>query len=368
MRLHPVIRSAAPIACLVLGAACDRSTRNTPGGDAFTRIAPAEAGYSEEGLAALRTFLEEAGSETLLLLHDGKVVFEWGDIRQKRLLHSIRKPVLHALIGMESNNGCLALDRTLESIGIDDTPPLTAAERQATLRHVLQSRSGVYHTAAAETEGMAAARPPRGRDAPGTHYYYNNWDFNAAGAIYERCTGTRIHDAFQRQLAIPLGMRDYAHTVIEGRLDELELPTDADGIRSLEPEHSRFPAYHVRLSAHDLALFGQLYLDHGRWNGRQLIPAAWIDEGTQPISITDSTYGLAYGMLWNVLVPDSGVTRASFYHTGLGVHMLGVYPQHRLVLVHRVNTEQAFDFDDGKLYRMIRLVHGARRQAAVSDP
>jgi CubicO group peptidase (beta-lactamase class C family) len=333
-------------------------------GDAFERISPSDAGYSQRGLDSLRDFLRTAGSESMLLLHEGKVVFEWGDIRQKRLLHSIRKPVLNALIGMDSHRACLQLDQTLASLGVDDiAPSLSDAEKQATLRHVLQSRSGVYHEAAAESDGMAAQRPARGSHAPGAFYYYNNWDFNAAGAIYEQCTGKRIHDAFAEQIAKPLGMLDYDGQVVEVALSDLSPPFTMDGIRSYERQRSQFPAYHFRLSAHDLALFGQLYLNHGQWNGRQLIPAQWIDESTQPISVIDSTYGLAYGMLWDVLVPEAGDARASFYHTGVGVHMLGVYPKHRLVLVHRVNTEQDFTFSGDQVYRMIRLVHAARRSA-----
>ncbi len=48
------------------------------------------------------------------------------------------------------------------------------------------------------------------------------------------------------------------------------------------------------------------------------MPADWIAESTQPISITDEQYGLAYAQLWNVLVPEEGDPGASFHHTGLG--------------------------------------------------
>ncbi len=142
--------------------------------------------------------------------------------------------------------------------------------------------------------------------------------------------------------------------------DQAGIADSADGFRRLETDKSRFGAYHFRLSAHDLALFGQLYLDHGAWQGRTLMPAQWIDESTQPVSVVQADYGLAYGQLWNVLVPEPGEQRASFYHTGAGVHMLGVYPRHGLVMVHRVDTERAFDFDDGDLYRVIRAMHAAR--------
>jgi CubicO group peptidase (beta-lactamase class C family) len=329
--------------------------------DAFERISPADAGYSAERLDALRTLLAESGSESLLLLHEGKLFFEWGDIRRKRMLHSIRKPLLHALIGRELQNGCLRMDATLRDYGIDEDPPvLTDAEKDATLRQLLQSRSGVYLPAAAETDGMSTQRPARGSHAPGTHYYYNNWDFNVAGALYEHCTGREIHVAFLENVAIPLGMLDYGGRVEPWPEDEAPVPSDADGFRKVEPDKSRFPAHHFRLSAHDLALFGQLYLDHGRWHGQPLLPASWIDAGTRPVSILDERYGLAYGELWNVLVPDADDLRPSFYHTGLGVHMLGIYPKHGLVMVHRVDTEHEHTFDEGDLYRVIRAVHGAR--------
>lgn len=327
------------------------------------RISAAEAGYSDEGLRALAQVLDESGSESMLLLHDGKVFFEWGDTRRKRLVHSIRKPLLHALIGVELGRGndCLAPDRTVADHGLDERPPgLTDLEKSASFRQLLQSRSGVYHPAAAEAESMEAARPARGSHAPGTHYYYNNWDFNAAGEIYRRCTGRGIHEAFLEDIARPLGMLDYRGRIVAWPDDGQPFPDDADGFRQLETDKSRFAAYHFRLNAYDLALFGQLYLERGQWQGKQLLPAEWIDEGTQPVSIIDAQYGLAYGQLWDVLVPAPGDERPSFFHTGAGVHMLGVYPKHRLVMVHRVDTEHGSDFDDGDLYRVIRAMHAAR--------
>jgi CubicO group peptidase (beta-lactamase class C family) len=105
-----------------------------------------------------------------------------------------------------------------------------------------------------------------------------------------------------------------------------------------------------------MALYGQLYLQNGNWNGQQLIPESWIEASTTAYSITNPTYGIGYGMLWNVLMPTENRTAKSFYHTGAGVHMLGVYPASRLVLVHRVNTEQEYNFTEAQFYRMISLV------------
>lgn len=339
-----------------------------PRTDELPRISPAEAGYSAEGLDELRGFLAHAGSDSLLLMKDGKVFFEWGDIHKKLTVHSMRKALLSSLYGIAVERAQVDLEQTLGDLGVDDIEPgLTDAERRATLRDVLKSRSGVYHPAAAEAESMIAARPARGSHAPGSFYYYNNWDFNVAGRVLEWQTGHRIYDDFDALIAKPLGMRDWRHRIVvadaDGRIDD----PDADGGYQYEPERSLYPAYHFRMSAYDLALYGQLFLDHGRWHGRQVVPAEWIDQSTQPYSVTEPDYGLAYGMLWDVLVPEAGDARASFFHTGVGVHMLGVYPKHGLVLVHRVDTEHAYRFNDGDLYQVIRRVHAARLKPPASS-
>ena len=178
--------------------------------------------------------------------------------------------------------------------------------------------------------------------------------------MYERRTGERIYDAFEMRIARPLGMLDYRGRVVVAAPGEKPTDPDADGYYQYERERSDFPAYHFRMSAHDLALYGQLYLQHGQWKGKQIVPAEWIDRSTQPRSIVEADYGLAYGMLWDVLVPEAGDARPSFFHTGVGVHMLGVYPKHGLVMVHRVDTEKEFRFNESDLYQIIRRVHGAR--------
>ena len=332
-----------------------------PQTDRFERITPEQAGYSAEKLKALETFLTSKGSDSLLLLHNGKVFFEWGDIHKKILVYSMRKALLSSLIGIHHGLGEIELQQTLAELGIDDiVPTLTTQEKSAKVIDLLKSRSGVYHAAAAESEGMTARRPPRGSHAPGAHYHYNNWDFNVAGFVFEQRSGQRIYDSFEREIARPLGMLDYRNRIMPSPGETGSIDKDVDGYYKLEPQLSRFPAYHFRMSAHDLALYGQLFLNRGLWQGKQIVPAEWIDLSTQPYSIIDERYGLAYGMLWDVLVPDAAEKHLSFFHTGVDVHMLGVYPKHGLVMVHRVDTEKEYRFNGDDLYQVIRMVHGAR--------
>lgn len=326
------------------------------------RISPEDAGFSPVKLAALEAYLEEAGSSAMILAHNGKIFFEWGDVDRKHAVHSIRKAILNSIFGIYVERGAIDTSATIRDLRVDDLEPLTDVEKSATLGDLLRSRSGVYHPAAAESEEMAAARPVRGSRAPGEAYYYNNWDFNVLGAVFEQETGSTIYDAFLKEIAIPLGMRHY-----KGEVAVLTNPTSlddipaTDGFYQFETDRSRYPAYHFRLSAYDLALYGQLYLNRGSWKGKQIVPESWIDASTKAYSVTNRHVGIGYGFLWSVLMPNENRATSSFFHTGAGVHMLGVYPASKLVFVHRVDTENGSDFTQDRLYEIISLVFGARQ-------
>ena len=254
------------------------------------RVTPDEAGWSAGTIADAQAWSVRVGSTAVMVVQHGLVVASWGPVSTKLDLHSIRKSLLNALIGIAVRDHRMNLTDTLAHLGIDDTPPsLTAAEKRATIADLLEARSGVYHAALYETRGMAAARPPRGSHAPGTFWYYNNWDFNVLGTVYERAVGTSIFDAFAGRIARPIGMQDY---------------TPHDG-RYVTGAASEYPAYPVRMSARDLARFALLYLHHGYWQDRALVPAAWIDASTTAYSVTGRGFG--YGYLWWTGPPHRGV-------------------------------------------------------------
>lgn len=292
-------------------------------------VTPEKVGYSSQQLEAARQFAEQSGYAAVMALYDGKVFFSWGDITKNYECHSIRKPFLSALYGIHVMQGNISLDATLAELGIDDIPPsLTVEEKQATVRDLLKSRSGVYHEAAAETQEMKELRPERGSYPPGTFFYYNNWDFNALGTIYEQETGTRIFDEFKRRIADPIGMEDFSVS---------------NCYYQYEDSLSMHPAYSFRMSARDMARFGVLYQKNGKWKGTQIIPTDWINESTTTYSILDSTAGVGYGYMWYTIPDGSGFAQmigaSGFYHTGVGVHIVIVLPELKLVLVERYDTD-----------------------------
>ncbi len=104
------------------------------------------------------------------------------------------------MIGIAVDERKIDLNASIGSLGIDDNAPsLTEAEKAATVADLLKARSGIFHAALYETPGMARLRPPRGSHSPGTFWYYNNWDFNALGTIYERAVGQSIFTAFDEK-------------------------------------------------------------------------------------------------------------------------------------------------------------------------
>jgi CubicO group peptidase (beta-lactamase class C family) len=140
-------------------------------------------------------------------------------------------------------------------------------EKTATVQMLLQARSGVYHPAAYESAGMKANRPERHSHAPGTFWYYNNWDFNVLGSIFEQETGTQIHPEFKRRIGDVIGMEDFQ-------------VSDCDYVH--EPL-SLHPAYPFRMTARDMARFGLLFLQNGSWEGDQIISEEWVQESTTDV-------------------------------------------------------------------------------------
>jgi len=292
-------------------------------------VTPEKVGYSSEKLAEAEQFAEQTGYAAIMALHDGKVFFSWGEITKNYWCHSIRKPFLSALYGIHLEQGNINLDATLEALNIDDIPAsLTLEEKQAIVRDLLKSRSGVYHEAAAEAPIMIETRPERGSHAPGTFFYYNNWDFNTLGTIFAQETGTEIFEEFKRKIADPVGMEDFS---IENCDYQYEL------------EKSIHPAYSFRMSARDMARFGVIYQKNGMWKDSRIIPSEWITESTTAYSIEDSTSGLSYGYMWKVFPEGSLLAEMvgcpGYFHTGIGVHVLVIIPELKLVIVERFDTD-----------------------------
>jgi hypothetical protein len=166
-------------------------------------------GFTQKRLDSLTNFLKNNLETTgMLILKDGKVLYEFGDIEEVSYIASCRKSVLSILYGKYVESGTINLNQTIGEIGIVEDKGLLDIEKSATVDNILNSRSGVFLepvNAGYDEKNILE----RGSVKPGEYYVYNNWDFNVAGAILEIKSGKSIYQELEEQLAIPLGFQDW---------------------------------------------------------------------------------------------------------------------------------------------------------------
>lgn len=294
---------------------------------------PRTVGWRRESLDSVRARLATMPSTGFLAIVGGRVLMTYGNLDTVTYLASVRKSVLSLMMGNYVRRGTIDLDKSLAQLGMDDIGGLTPQEKEATVKDLLTARSGVYHAASNSGDDLASA-PPRGSQQHGTYMLYSNWDFNALGGAFELMTGRDIHDALESDIARPIGMRDFDRAIHR---------------KTGDSTRSRYLAYHMNFSTRDMARIGYLMLRRGNWNGRQLVPADWVDESTRaftPVSEMNppgrrrGPFG--YGYLWWVW---DGPHAAGHYegayggHGAIGQHII-VIPKLDLVVSHKTRPGQ----------------------------
>ena len=321
--------------------AVDPATLPWPMGDVLTEFELAP-GVSALGLQAASDWAfdrptKEQVTISLIILHRGKIVheryapgFDW---RTRTRTWSTAKSIAATLIGMQVDAGALGLDAPLE---IDWLPSIEdrASDPRAsiTLRHVLNMSSGLYPVDSFNMEyatgsglaywaGASSVDGARIRGLirePGQHWDYENYDtLLAVLALKQRFDDPSAYLAFPSEaLFEPLGMH---HTLAS---------TDRFGDFIFSSQ--------VYTNARDLARFGLLYLQNGRWQGQQLISEQWIDFVRTPAPAS-AVRGHDYGGQW-WLVPDdrkSEVPSDAYSTAGNRGQYVIIAPSHDLVIVRR---------------------------------
>ena len=304
-----------------------------PGASWARHTDPRAAGYCQAGLDAATAKITALPSTAMLVVVGGRVLWEYGDLEAISYLASVRKSLLAMMYGKYVDNGTIRLDATMADLKIDDVQGLLPQEKQATVLDLLSARSGVYHDAAnAACTGcgstMGEPPGPRGTVKPGTHFLYNNWDFNALGTIFEQQTGMDIYDAFAQDFAAPLGLEDF----------------DRAQQRKTRNARSRHQAYHFYLSTRDMARLGHLMLREGRWRETQMLSRDWVRRMVtavtpvhemNPPDLRKGPFG--YGLLWWIWDGpfNQGVYTGAYTGSGAIGQFITVLPALDMVIAHK---------------------------------
>lgn len=293
--------------------------------------------FSEEKIQEMLNYLKEESETTgMVVLENGKMVLEYGDISEISYTASVRKSILSMLYGKYIDNGSINLQQSIGNLGIDEDDGLLPIEKQATIEHILTARSGIFHPAANSGDDPDNIKE-RGSKKPGEYFVYNNWDFNVAGYILEKASGNSVEQEMENQLAVPLGFQDWN---IENQWD------------TEDKEKSRYRAYHMHLSTRDMAKIGQLMLQNGQWNGKQLISKEWIQKTTTmvtPLDTVNSRYYIdpsspmqrSYSYMWWPFgrFYDNPDFDGAYTASGAYGHFITVIPKRNVVIAHKTTRD-----------------------------
>ena len=243
---------------------------------ALPRATPESQGISS---AAINAFVQAADTgidamHSVMLVRHGRVVAEgwWGpyDATTPHVLYSLSKSFTSTAVGLAVAEGKLSVNDEVLKFFPDDAPAEPSANLRAMrVRDLLrmstghQSEPSLFAPSDSSTRSASWVKRFLAHPVPfkpGTHFLYNTPATYMQSAIVQKVTGQTVLDYLQPRLFEPLGI---------GR------PTWVTS-----PEGISAGGYGLSVRTEDIAKFGQLYLQKGMWNGKQIIPAAWVEEAT----------------------------------------------------------------------------------------
>ena len=237
------------------------------------RSTPEGQGISSKAIREFLSAINASGIQwhSFMLLRHGNVVAEgwWKpfDRAYKHKLYSLSKSFTSTAIGLLVQDRKLKVEDAVVSFFADDLPAEVSENlKKMKVKHLLTMNSG-----------HAEDTIPKLRDAvgktwtqayfeqtipfePGSHFLYNTGNTYMLGAIVHRITGQTLEEFLAPRLFRPLDIEGY------------------DWEKS--PQGLNTAGYGLRIKTEDIAKFGQMYLQKGRWNGKEILTEAWITEAT----------------------------------------------------------------------------------------
>ncbi len=233
------------------------------------RSTPESQGVSSEAILA---YIEAADQEvnsmhSFMLVRHGQVVAEawWAPESPEKphVLWSLSKSFTSTAVGLAVAEGRLDINDTVLSFFPDEAPSDPSTNlKEMRIRDLLTMSTGHQDEVSLrdQTDWIRAFLAHPVPHKPGTHFRYNTPATFMLSAIVQKVTGETVLDYLTPRLFEPLG---------------IEKPTWDEN-----PQGISIGGYGLYLHTEDIAKFGQLYSQKGRWQGKQLLPAEWIEQAT----------------------------------------------------------------------------------------
>ena len=293
---------------------------------------PEEQGMDSAKLEEMMEYIDETNLaiESVIVVRNGYIVLEEypGPIYDQDMLHvvhSVTKSFVSALIGIAVEEGYIDgteqkmvdlfpertiknLDSRKESITLEHLLTMTAGLEWNEWRYAYTDARNDYIKAIyASSDPIQYVLDLPMMEEPGVRWNYNGGTSHLMSALVAEATGYDTLDFAREFLFGPLG-------ITESRWD-----SDRHGIR--------YGGSALYLTPRDMAKFGYLYLNNGTWDGKQIVPAAFVAESAKTHYNVDAYTGYGYQSWWTCL----GTT--VYYAAGLYGQRIDVVPDLDLVVV-----------------------------------
>lgn len=235
------------------------------------RSTPEEQGASSRGIIDFLNAVNNSRNEmhSLMIVRHGKVIAEgwWKPYRPdlKHTLYSLSKSFTSTAIGFAVSENKLSVTDKVISFFPDKLPDTVSAYLDAlTVKDLLSMSVGQTpdpsFLVAQDTDWVKRFFKVPVQHKPGSVFLYNSMATYMLSAILQKVTGEKLIDYLRPRLFIPLGIQD------------ADWESDLDGIN--------VGGWGLRVKTEDIAKFGLLFLQKGKWQDKQLLPESWIDEAT----------------------------------------------------------------------------------------
>lgn len=253
---------------------------------------PESQGISSKAILA---FVESAEDEidamhSFMILRHGKLISEgwWAPFGPEipHIMHSLSKSFTSTAIGFAVDEGLLSLNDRVISFFPEDTPENPSNNLKAMrIRDLLTMNTGHINPPRPDPEVQNWVKSFLSQEVPlkpGTHFAYNSMATYMLSAIIQKISGENLVGFLQPRLFEPLD------------IDTPEWDTDPRGIN--------VGGWGLHIKTEDIAKFGQLYLQKGEWEGKQLVSEEWVEmatskqvsNGSDPNSDWEQGYGFQF--------------------------------------------------------------------------
>ena len=238
----------------------------------FPRSVPEDQGVSSKGIIEFLDAIDKTKHEmhSLMIVRHGKVIAEgwWSPYRPelKHTLYSLSKSFTSTAVGFAVQEKRLSVDDKVISFFPDKMPENISDHLSAlTVKDLLSMSAGqapdpTFAVSSKDTDWVKGFFTVPVLNKPGSVFLYNSLATYMLSAIVQKLSGQKIIDYLRPRLFDPLG--------IQG----MDWETDPMGINT--------GGWGLRVKTEDIARFGQLYLQKGKWNGKQILPVIWVEEAT----------------------------------------------------------------------------------------